>query len=236
MGGNGGKWGEMGGNGGKWGGGTGEVAGMAHGTWAVEGCGGTWLRKMEHKWDEKGVEYPFFTVLFAPFFRGSKIFPPIPFVGISPVHSLTEKWDFLPLSPTLTATAAGVEACQRLRNCAGRYFRASALVRVCRKQSSASGSYRQWGTVCLDVRAGVGPELAGSNWTQVSVDLSAPDPAWSDEPTQVHRVTEDSVPPPPSSGVTPALDDEELEVNIFGQKVTKTGPTCSADLRPAEGR
>ena len=44
---------------------------------------------------------------------------------------------------------------------------------------------------------------------------------------QLHRVAEESVPPPLSSGVTPTLADEEPEINIFGQKVTKTGPTCS---------
>ena len=59
------------------------------------------------------------------------------------------------------------------------------------------------------------------------LEEASPDPAWSDEATQVHRVAEDSVPPPPSSGVTPTLADEELEINIFGPKVTKTGPTCS---------
>ena len=59
------------------------------------------------------------------------------------------------------------------------------------------------------------------------LEETLPDPAWSDEPTQVHRVAEDSTPSPPSSGVTPALTDDELEINIFGEKVSKTSPTWS---------
>ena len=74
MGGNGGKWGKwrkmggdegkwgggwrkMGGNGGKWGGGDGEMAGIAHGTRVVEGCGGMRWRKTGPKW---GTKYPIF--------------------------------------------------------------------------------------------------------------------------------------------------------------------------------
>ena len=38
-----------------------------------------------------------------------------------------------------------------------------------------------------------------------------------------------STPPPVEgeSGSPPPSPDEELEINIFGQKVTKTGPRCS---------
>ena len=94
------KWGKRGGKLGR----NGEMAGIAHGVWVVEGCGGMWLgktgqnrRKMRGKWDKNGTKYPFFTVPFPPFFQGLKIFPTVPFVNISSPHSPTEKWDFLPL-------------------------------------------------------------------------------------------------------------------------------------------
>ena len=90
-----GEWGEMGGNG--------EIAGMAHGMWVVEGCGGMWLkeigqhgRKMGEKWD--GI----------PIFH-SPISPIFPEVEDLPHSSLCKnqltavtdgKWDFLPLTDT----------------------------------------------------------------------------------------------------------------------------------------
>ena len=67
-----GKMGEMegnGGNGGKLGWGVGETAGIAHGMWIVEGCGGMWWRKMGQK---------IFTAPSFPVFQRSKIFPTIP--------------------------------------------------------------------------------------------------------------------------------------------------------------
>ena len=48
MGENGGKWGKLEENGEKWRG-NGEIAGIEHGMWVVEGCGGMWLRKMAEK-------------------------------------------------------------------------------------------------------------------------------------------------------------------------------------------
>ena len=88
-------------NGGKRGGigeigGNGEIAGIAHGTWVVEGCGGMRLRtmgqKMGEKWEKNGTKYPFFTAPFLPFSRRSWIFPTAPFVNISSPHSPAEKW------------------------------------------------------------------------------------------------------------------------------------------------
>ena len=97
MGGNGETWGEMRE---KWG-------SSGHSTWNV-GCGGLWRDvveengiKMGEKWKENGTKYPFFTVAFPPlFFWKSKIFPTVPFGKISSPHSLTEKWEFWPLTDT----------------------------------------------------------------------------------------------------------------------------------------
>ena len=73
-------------------------------TWDV-GCGGLWQdvvvengRKMGEKWEKSGTKYAFFTVPFSEFFRRSKIFPTVPFVKTISPHSLTEKWEFLPLT------------------------------------------------------------------------------------------------------------------------------------------
>ena len=74
--------GKGGGMGGKWGG-HGEVAGIAHGMWIVEGCGGMRWRKLGPKWEKNGTEYSFFTVPCLPFFQRPKIFPRVPFVKIS---------------------------------------------------------------------------------------------------------------------------------------------------------
>mmetsp|Transcript_41392 Transcript_41392/g.69703 ORF Transcript_41392/g.69703 Transcript_41392/m.69703 type:complete len:377 (+) Transcript_41392:90-1220(+) len=55
---------------------------------------------MGGKPEGNGSKPPFFTVPFSPFFRGSKIFPPVPFIKMNPPHSPTAKWDFLPLTDT----------------------------------------------------------------------------------------------------------------------------------------
>ena len=81
--------------------GNGEIAGIAHGMWVVEGCGGMWLRKMGEmggKWEENGRKMGENTHLspifpFTPFFWRSKVFPTIPFVNTSSPHSMTEKWE-----------------------------------------------------------------------------------------------------------------------------------------------
>ena len=63
-----------------------------------------WLEKMGRKWEKKkekkGKKEPFLTVPFPPFFQRSKIFPTVPFVKISSLHSAIEKWDSLPLTNT----------------------------------------------------------------------------------------------------------------------------------------
>ena len=95
---NGGKWGKLGGNGGKWG----EILGMAHGTWAVEGCGGMWFGilgqkcgKDEGKMGEKWDEIPIF---YSPVVKDS-----------SHTHRQTNRNSCH--SPTPTATPASADAC-----------------------------------------------------------------------------------------------------------------------------
>ena len=58
-----------------------------------------------------------------------------------------------------------------------------------------------------------------------------PDQGYSTSPAGVHNLLQDPEYPPPAQGESdspPASPDEELEINIFGQKVTKTGPPCSS--------
>ena len=88
------KKGKRGGTRGKCGGGG--LAGIAHGMWVMEGCGGMRLMKMGGKW-EKRDEIPIFHSPILPIFRKSKTLSPIPFVTISSPHSPTEKM-FLPLT------------------------------------------------------------------------------------------------------------------------------------------
>jgi hypothetical protein len=47
--------------------------------------------KMGGKWEKDGTINPFFKIPFYTFFRGSKIFPTVPFVKSSSPHSPTEK-------------------------------------------------------------------------------------------------------------------------------------------------
>ena len=57
-----------------------------------------------------------------------------------------------------------------------------------------------------------------------------PDEGYSSLPAGVHNLLQDPEYPPPAQGESdspPAPPDEELEINFFGQKVTKTGPPCS---------
>ena len=73
-----GKMGEMGGKGGRNGGGAEEIAGIAHGMWVVEGCGGMRLRKMGPKWGgggewgENGTKYTHFSWCHFPHFSGGR--------------------------------------------------------------------------------------------------------------------------------------------------------------------
>ena len=92
------------GNGGKWG-----AAGIAHGMWVVEGCGGMWLRKMGQKWEENRMSYPFFTVLFSRFSGGRNSSPQFPLYKSAHRTHRRNNGDS-GHSPTLTATAAGAAA------------------------------------------------------------------------------------------------------------------------------
>ena len=71
MGGNRGKWRKMWGNGGDWG-----IAGIAHGVWVVEGCGGMWLRKMGQQQERNGTKYPFLNPPPFSHFSGGRIHSP----------------------------------------------------------------------------------------------------------------------------------------------------------------
>ena len=88
----------MGGNVGRGGGGD-----SGHNTQDVV-CGGLWRDVVEEngtkmgEWEKNGTKYLFFSVPFSPLLRRLKIFPPVPFVKISSLHSPTEKGDFLPLT------------------------------------------------------------------------------------------------------------------------------------------
>ena len=57
-----------------------------------------------------------------------------------------------------------------------------------------------------------------------------PDKGYSTSPAGVHNLLQDPEYPSPAQGESdspPASPDEELEINIFEQQVTKTGPPCS---------
>ena len=57
-----------------------------------------------------------------------------------------------------------------------------------------------------------------------------PDEGYSTSPARVHILLQDPEYPPPAqreSDSPQASPDKELEINVFGQNVTKTGPPCS---------
>ena len=59
------------------------------------------------------------------------------------------------------------------------------------------------------------------------VQTAPPDEGYCTSPAGVHNVLQDPEYPPPAEGESEASPDAELEIKVFGQNVTSTGPPCS---------